>query len=579
MNICIPYLHLMNSKSIVAIVFSAIFLIFSPVSSAHNKTQLNQASLDKAELRVTTAGQISGKLIKDNAVITWLGVPYAQAPIGNLRWKAPQPVIPWKGVRSATQHPQACPQYTDELDSKRYIGTEDCLFLNIWRPNNNQPQLPVHVYIHGGSNEQGMINNPARLGDVLAQEGDMVVVTMQYRLGFLGWLYSHEDKSIDELDNSGNLGLLDIIESLKWVKNNIHSFGGDPNNITLGGLSAGAQNIFNLLATNMASGLFHKAFIQSGIPIDYSKEQAKQASVKLEQTLLGKKYLQMSAKDIDKQMLDIPAKAIVDAGMKINPDFNAVRDGVVMPLTPTAQLISDGNLINKVPIMVGLTKDEAKAWTCDRAYNVFNWLSPADASLVGQYATELLTALTVETFYHASQHSSSWPIYFYEMGYGSPDEQGRSPLPDELGDCIGAFHTIDTSFHFGRWQHMVQSFWQQLTFSDNNDIARKNLSKEMMLRFVHFANHSHPNYKGAVVWPKISTGSKINRLLFDVDVETSAVKAKSIDRLKSIAEIKAEIDQTFSLEQKKTLFPLINAFVSQFQGPEHALLSLHASQN
>jgi len=208
----------------------------------------------------------------------WLGVSYAKPPVGNLRWKPPVDPDSWTGSKKAQASGQACAQvgsmYGPPSFGSAYetaanvfwkpVGSEDCLYLNIYSPITSQAgsKLPVFFFIHGGSNRVGA----ASLfdGSVLAKNTNSIVVFVGYRLNLFGWLTHPALRTGEPLNDSGNYGLLDIIQALKFVKNNISNFGGDPNNVTISGQSAGALNVNSLILSPVAAGLFHKAMPMSG---------------------------------------------------------------------------------------------------------------------------------------------------------------------------------------------------------------------------------------------------------------------------------------------------------------------------
>lgn len=214
----------------------------------------------------TRSGQLSGTRI-DAEITAYKGIPYAAAPVGALRWKAPVPVAPWKGVRAATQFGPACVQpkstsvnvYTD--DPPRM--SEDCLYLNIWQPTHVKSGAPVMVWIHGGAFRSGHTASQVYDGSELARRG-VVIVSTSYRMGILGFL-AHPELSAESPQHvSGNYGLLDQMAALRWVKENIAAFGGDPANVTIFGESAGALSVTDLVASPQARGLFSKAIAESG---------------------------------------------------------------------------------------------------------------------------------------------------------------------------------------------------------------------------------------------------------------------------------------------------------------------------
>ena len=225
---------------------------------------------DPESLRETPLGAVIGGKTQDGA-FAWRGIPFAAPPVGELRWRAPKPPAPWEGTREALAHPPSCVQYQG-FDPKNppLVGQEDCLYLNVFTPAlapNKVPtgnaRLPVLVWIHGGGNSVG--DAMPYDGGILARDYNVVVVAVQYRLGPLGWLH-HPALAVNATpeDASGNYGTLDLIASLRWVKQNISAFGGNPDNVTVFGESAGGRNVFSLMLSPLASGLFHRAIAQSG---------------------------------------------------------------------------------------------------------------------------------------------------------------------------------------------------------------------------------------------------------------------------------------------------------------------------
>ena len=217
----------------------------------------SQAAQAPAPVVAVTGGQIRGAIADGQAV--FLGVPYAGSPAGENRWKEAPAVRPWNGVKDANAFGPSCMQNFDFGAT-----SEDCLSLNIWTGEwPSAAPKPVMVWIHGGGDTSGGTNTPSFFGDNLAKKG-VVVVTINYRLGALGFLALPELSAESANKASGNYGLLDIIQSLRWVKENITRFGGDPNNVVVFGQSAGAENVQRLMISPLAKGLFHKAIAQSG---------------------------------------------------------------------------------------------------------------------------------------------------------------------------------------------------------------------------------------------------------------------------------------------------------------------------
>src|SRR5215469_2755528 len=216
-------------------------------------------------------GQISGVPGKDTSILVFKGIPYAAPPVGDLRWRAPKPVLAWQGVRKADQFGNSCIQnivterkpWTYEFMTHTEIN-EDCLYLNVWTPAKSaNERLPVYIYIHGGGNTEGSGAVPAYDGEGLAKKG-IIVVTVNYRLGIFGFFTHPELTAESDVRASGNYALLDLIAALRWVHENIAAFGGNPNRVTIGGQSAGASNTHSLVASPLAKGLFQGAIAESG---------------------------------------------------------------------------------------------------------------------------------------------------------------------------------------------------------------------------------------------------------------------------------------------------------------------------
>jgi len=196
----------------------------------------------------TKYGEVKG-FLDDNNTLAWKSIPYAKPPVDELRWKVPIDPEIWDGILDTTEDCDECAQMGQEpitFAPTEVIGSEDCLYLNIWHPQSIRNDLPVYFWIHGGANNNGTTKDYD--GSVIASRSNMVVVTIQYRLGAFGWL-THPALRPGEssLDDSGNFGTLDTIKALEWVRDNIKSFGGDPNNIIVAGESAGAHNVMNLI--------------------------------------------------------------------------------------------------------------------------------------------------------------------------------------------------------------------------------------------------------------------------------------------------------------------------------------------
>ena len=214
----------------------------------------------------TEQGKVDGKTINDGKVRAFLGLPYAAPPVGDLRWKAPQPVAKWKGERDATKYGAHCAQgrVFEDMVFQDAGPSEDCLFLNVYAPADakEKSKLPVMFWIHGGGFAGGAVQSRVITATFCPLKG-VVLVTINYRLGVFGFLAT-DDLAKEANGAAGNYGLMDMVAALQWVKGNISGFGGDPNNVTIFGESAGSFAVSTLMASPMAKGLFHKAIGESG---------------------------------------------------------------------------------------------------------------------------------------------------------------------------------------------------------------------------------------------------------------------------------------------------------------------------
>ena len=309
----------------------------------------SQASNDP--LLVKTAYGLVRGFAWDNYTYAWLGIPYAKPPVGDLRWKAPQDPTPWQGVLNATSFSDipmqiasvmcvADESYEDEIATGAVIGSEDCLYLNIWVPKTRDgslpSNLPVFVWVYGGADVSGSSSLPLYYGANLARKANAVVVTFNYRVGIEGWLYHPALKTGDPLNDSGNYGLLDIVKALEWVKKNIKNFGGNPDCVTIAGESAGAMNILALITSpyvkqqyfDKGIKLFHRAILESGGIMTASLEAAERSANLILASLLVKRG---NANNIN-EALNIIANMTQDkiASLLRNADmkelYEAVRD-------------------------------------------------------------------------------------------------------------------------------------------------------------------------------------------------------------------------------------------------------------
>jgi para-nitrobenzyl esterase len=317
---------------------------------------LGSATAQTAPTVNVDGGRIAGKVL-DTDLHAYLGVPYAAPPVRELRWRPPQPVLPWSGVLNADRFGPQCTQPLRDSTTNHYAGpettSEDCLTLNVWaKPGLSK--APVIVYLHGGAFFIGASSMPVYQGEAVARQG-AVFVSMNYRLGVLGFLAHPALSRESSTQSSGNYGWLDQIAALQWVQHNIEKFGGDPAKVTVMGQSAGSMSILALQASPLAKGLFSRAVGFSGAMMEDAGAMAPRRLPAAESD--GLRYqTQVNAQSID-DLRRMPADRLVASRAPGAPAIGPVVDGYVLP-TSIAATFARGQQ-NDMPLLLGYTRDEA----------------------------------------------------------------------------------------------------------------------------------------------------------------------------------------------------------------------------
>jgi len=483
----------------------------------------NPPTADERTSRNLNSGEVVG-FVREG-VATWLGIPFAAAPIGDMRWRAPAPVKPWEGRREALSFGAPCPQLGAQGNT---TGDEDCLSLNVWSPavdNLDRKKRPVMFWIHGGGNSVGDASTPIYHGDNLSRDHDLVIVSTQYRLGPLGW-FRHpalvEATSTKE-DQSGNYGTLDLIQALRWVNENIEAFGGDPDNVTIFGESAGAFDVLSLMASPLATGLFDKAISQSGglnlstvaeaeNYLDDDNPGHRLSSREAVNNMLIQQGLaadREAAKLVQDEM-EFPAlaEALRDltpaellglyrgafAGMLGNPDIFA--DGYVLPAGMSAvEIFSDTSLYNAVPVILGTNRDETKLFTAfasghvDRTFGLptgFNDLGAYNRD--NGYSSDGWKIRAVDELATALLQAQGEHVYAYRFDVDDWRDFGVV----DLKNLLGAAHALEIPFVFNKFikpmrvifpssmqtqfdmvaDHMG-SYWAQFAYTGSPGVGRE----------------------------------------------------------------------------------------------------------
>ncbi len=433
-------------------------------------------SSEKQAVVNTRAGKVEGSY--QDGLYVFKGIPYAAPPLGGLRWMPPQPAEPWDGVRPAREYGTAAPQNAMPVappGADMDVGTQDesCLFLNIWTPELDNARRPVMVWIHGGAFIIGSGMEPSSHGGNLAAHGDVVVVSINYRLGALGFMNLKEITG-GRIPATGNEGLLDQVAALEWVRDNIIAFGGDPDNITAFGFSAGGMSIGSLMGMPAARGKFHKGLNQSGAA---NTVGTLDNAVKMSEKYL--KVFGLSGRDVEALRAFTYQKLLagqLQLGMKIRETehlitpFQPVVDGEVIPELPI-EAIKKGSARNVITLAgtsleewKGLSVGEPGIRDLDEAGLIarLEHYLPADrvTGLLKAYrearrkrgvATgpfEILSAIQTDLMFRMptiqlveAQRDNGQPAYNYIFTYESPME----------GGIYGACHGLDRRFIFGTY--------------------------------------------------------------------------------------------------------------------------------
>jgi len=485
---------------------------------------------------LTAQGPVMAVNDEKSPVCVYKGIPYAAPPVGRLRFRPPQSPPKRNSVFKADHYSAECIQSGGPMPGVKAVPrSEDCLYLNIWRPKKSGA-FPVMLWIHGGSLTSGSGVIPLYFGDRLAAEKELVVVTINYRLAWLGFL-SHPDLSQeDPKGSSGNYGLLDQIEALKWVRQNIAGFGGDPNNVTIFGESAGGWSVCNLLGSPLAAGLFQKAIIESGgcdvvttLDKGYEKGQqfVKDAGCEFRDPIpcLRSKTPEEIQLALDASSRKAKEQADKQGKKKSGPlspeqanfDWIPHIDHWVLNETPIEAI--RGQRFNQVPLLVGTNKDEFKLFSIaipgvrslpryiihkelfsilrgdtaagiEKLYPYKNYRKPADAVIdaLGDLG------LGCKCFQAAESVSGFQPVYYYRFDFT------RHNFPHMLG----AAHAVEIPFIFNTLDRAPAN----LVASESKRKKAEPLVRDMMSYWTNFAKTGDPNGPSLTVWPKYNSTDK-----------------------------------------------------------------------
>ena len=539
---------------------------------------------DPATLRTTQSGDVIGGEGRYESH-AWLGIPYAKPPVGELRWRAPEPPDAWAEARETVVHGAPCTQYASpfagvaDLDPGTPAGQEDCLTLDVWTPRfadgrvpKGKARLPVMVWIHGGGNTIGTTSFYD--GGNLAVRENVVVVAVQYRLGPFGYFRHAALRSgaASAAERSGNFAVLDLIRALEWVRDNVSAFGGDPGNVTIFGESAGGTNVYSLLLAPQARGLFHRAIAQSpGLPngdpgkaeraTDAADPGAPQSSTEILLKLLESdgtagdratakaRLAAMSDEDVagylrGKATMEIlGAYAVEPSGMIRMP--LAFTDGTVIPSDPLAKLgRPEGHA--PVPVMVGTNRDENKVFMFGQPDLIERrfWFLPrfVDENMYeasASYLSRMWKATGADEPAAALAASGRSPVWVYRFDW---DEE-PTLLGADLSRMLGAAHGFEIPFVFGHFDLGKQG---NVVWTEENLPGREELSARMMAYWAQFARTGKPGRGGSDL-PEWVPWSGDDTMLLDT---SDGGGVRMADVLETREQIIADVEQDPRLPER-----------------------------
>lgn len=451
-----------------------------------------------AEPIAIDGGRIEGS--REDQIQVFKGIPYAAPPVGPLRWRPPQPTPLWRGVRRATSYSPACPQLGRyPVDAPQEATSEDCLTLNVWAPADSATgKLPVMVWIHGGGLLDGSGSVPQYAGGQLATRG-VIVVTLNYRLGALGFLAHPELNRESPHGGSGNYGLLDQIAALNWVKRNIAAFGGDPDRVTIFGQSSGSFSVSMLIASPLAKSLFHRAIGQSdGVfePVELDPRFTPKGAA-----AAGVRFAARAGATSLADLRGMPVAELLKH--RFHPQFNI--DGHVLPAAPHDAYAAGRH--NEVDVLVGTNAEEGRSSFDAAAVTTQNFdavmtrtfpsllLSAVGASPGRTDAEARATAIAFDTdlrfrfgmwaWAKHAQNGGKRRVYFYRFNHQPPYRTGH-PL---FG--LRATHGVELPYVFGDL-NSAASDWTP---------GDRALASMVQNYWTNFAKTGDPNGSGLPAWP------------------------------------------------------------------------------
>ncbi len=480
-----------------------------------------------------SSGVLEGSAGKTPGVRVFLGIPYAAPPVSDLRWKPPQPVASWSGVREADHFGARCTQANVFGDMVFRDGgmSEDCLYLNVWTPAKSaHDRLPVMVWIYGGGFQAGATSEPRQDGEVLAGKG-VIVVSMNYRLGIFGF-YSHPELTKESGHNaSGNYGLMDQLEALRWVHTNIEAFGGDPAKVTIFGESAGSFSVCALMASPHAHGLFARAIGESGA--FFGNTLSAKTLTKSEEQ--GVKFATAQKAESLAALRAIPADKLLAAARNVGGGFGfgPSIDGYFLPAT--APEIYAAGKQNHVPLLAGWNADEGsfgvvmakeKVTAARFTAQLHDKFGNDEAKVLKLYpagaddealqsakdlAGDQFIAYSTWKWIEMQRQTGGSPVYRYLFSRIRPSPPGTM-VNGVPANQFGAVHASEIEYVFGALDSNKNHVWQPADYK---------LSELIQTYWTNFAKTGDPNGPGVPKWPENTARDGYQVMHLDVDAHAA----------------------------------------------------------